>query len=213
MGVPPYPVSDTYRIRIRHGYTGDTYPIRIGVLGCIGPGNLRLDTYLSGGIRPSPLHSLICPVPDAPSPRRTPHLCLVTPARLNPARRPPTTRIQAPATRIQAPANSPTAAAPQAADRRAHCLRAAAALRAGCPCARRCSRQPRPRLPCAPAAAAPAPATRARCLRAAAALRAGCACARRRSLPPRSCLPHAADCSRGGRGWRGRWWKKDRTDI
>lgn len=42
----PYPVSDTYRIRIHPGYTLDTYPIRIGVLGCIGPGNSRLDTYL-----------------------------------------------------------------------------------------------------------------------------------------------------------------------
>ena len=52
MGVSPYPVSDTYRIRIRHGYTGDTYPIRIGVLGCIGPENLRLDMYLCV-IRPS----------------------------------------------------------------------------------------------------------------------------------------------------------------
>jgi len=28
-----YPVSDMYRIRIRQGYTGDTYPSRIGVLG------------------------------------------------------------------------------------------------------------------------------------------------------------------------------------
>jgi len=173
-------------------------------------------------------HSLICPVPDAPTHAAslpgdagTPQPC--SPASDEPpslpagqrrasvpARRPPTTRIQALATRIQAPANSPTAAAPQAADRRAHCLRAAAALRAGCPCARRCSRQPRPRLPCAPAAAAPAPATCARCLRAAATLRAGCPCARRRSLPPRSCLPHAAACSRGGRGWRGRWWKMGR---
>ena len=52
MGVPPYPVSDTYRIRICRGYAGDTSPSRIGVLGCIGPRNSRLDTYLCV-IRPS----------------------------------------------------------------------------------------------------------------------------------------------------------------
>jgi len=32
-----YPVSDTYQIRIRQGYAGDTYPPRIGVLGHNGP--------------------------------------------------------------------------------------------------------------------------------------------------------------------------------
>jgi len=52
VGVPSYPVSDTYRIRIRRGYAGDTSPSRIGVLGCIGPRNSRLDTYLCV-IRPS----------------------------------------------------------------------------------------------------------------------------------------------------------------
>ena len=52
VGVPPYPISDTYRIRICRGYAGDTYPSRIGVLGCIGPRNSRLDTYLCV-IRPS----------------------------------------------------------------------------------------------------------------------------------------------------------------
>ena len=52
VGVPPYLISDTYRIRIRYGYAGDTYPSRIGVLGRIGPRNSRLDTYLCV-IRPS----------------------------------------------------------------------------------------------------------------------------------------------------------------
>ena len=80
--------------RIHRGYV----PSRIGVLGCIGPGNLRLDTYLSGGIRPNPLHTAL----SAPSlmPRRTPHLCLVTPARLNPARR-PATSLRSPATSLR----------------------------------------------------------------------------------------------------------------
>ena len=75
VGVPPYPVSDMYRIWIHCGYAGDTYPSRIGVLGCIGPRNSRLDTYLCV-IRPS--SPTPWEYPPLPCRIRPPHACRCT---------------------------------------------------------------------------------------------------------------------------------------
>ena len=96
-----------YPIRIGYEYVSDTPWIRIlGVSGFLLFLQI-LDTwagYVSewrDTAQPT-THSLICPVPDAPSPRRTPHLCLVTPARLNPARQPATSlRLRSPATSLR----------------------------------------------------------------------------------------------------------------
>ena len=92
-------VSDTDTPWIHRGYVSNPYR-RIGLYWAW---KLKIGYVSEWRDTAQPTtHSLICPVPDAPSPRRTPHLCLVTPARLNPARRPATSlRLRSPATSLR----------------------------------------------------------------------------------------------------------------